>query len=238
MRRSLFLSSGRRAGSPSRLWTAQHDRLRRAYSSQGGALDIEALEKTMRARPAQVTPDILTTTQSRLLDLALSDCLPPAQFPAPRATGTAGPSAAHLAPGNHLVHFPLALSPAGLFPDGTDPYHCPGAPFTRRVWARGTLVFAAPLATAGGPAHCDERILDVAAAGPPGADKIHVTVGRAYRMGADPADACGPGLVEERRTLVFMRPLTPAQAAESLARPRRTLRREPLPGLPSREPHV
>ncbi|KAK4106111.1 hypothetical protein N658DRAFT_563052 [Parathielavia hyrcaniae] len=43
--------------------------------------------------------------------------------------------------GYHLVYFPLKLPPSRLMPDGTDPAHWPGAPFARRMWAGGRVVF-------------------------------------------------------------------------------------------------
>ena len=46
-----------------------------------------------------------------------------------------------LPPGYHLIYYPLQVPPHLLFPDGTDADHCPGTPFTRRMWAGGRIEF-------------------------------------------------------------------------------------------------
>ena len=43
--------------------------------------------------------------------------------------------------GHHLVYFPPPVPDRSLLPDGTDSLHSPGAPFIKRLWGGGSLVF-------------------------------------------------------------------------------------------------
>ncbi|AEO68951.1 uncharacterized protein THITE_2053773 [Thermothielavioides terrestris NRRL 8126] len=164
------------------------------------------------SQPATLIPDILSPTPSHLLTLSLADHVP-ALFPPGRITRPlpsrldTPPADLVLPQGHHLVYFPPQLPPSRLLPDGTDPAHCPGAPFVRRMWAGGELVFRdgwdAALRVDGRRAVCAERVLAERAVlklGPAeGQEKVFVEVERLYGVGR--RDARG----EEVRRLVFMR---------------------------------
>jgi hydroxyacyl-ACP dehydratase HTD2-like protein with hotdog domain len=124
----------------------------------------------MLARPTTAIFDNLTPTPSHLLTITLSDFLPkqcwPADFDAgrPRLPATAGSTAA-LPQGHHLVYFAPQLAGSQLMADGTDPAHSPGKPWSRRLWAGGSLSFAKgweeKLKLDGRRAVCIESIGDV-----------------------------------------------------------------------------
>ncbi|KAK3953662.1 hypothetical protein QBC32DRAFT_387235 [Pseudoneurospora amorphoporcata] len=116
---------------------------------------------TLSSIPPKLIPDTLHPTQSHLLSLALFSHLPSVCLPAgfvsshnnksPSRSSSSSQSIfpwpttqyqAALPPGYHLIHYPLQTPPHLLFPDGTDADHCPGAPFTRRMWAGGRIEFA------------------------------------------------------------------------------------------------
>ncbi|KAK3401155.1 hypothetical protein B0T20DRAFT_451759 [Sordaria brevicollis] len=117
---------------------------------------------TLSAIPPKLIPDTLHPTQSHLLSVALSSylpsiCLPPGfnlnlnspnshqkSSPFPWPTKSSYQEEAALPPGYHLAYYPLQTAPHLLFPDGTDADHCPGAPFTRRMWAGGRIEFLLP----------------------------------------------------------------------------------------------
>ncbi|KAI1492132.1 hypothetical protein F5X96DRAFT_425138 [Biscogniauxia mediterranea] len=126
-----------------------------------------------------------------------------------------GVASYRLPPGHHLVYFPLQLPGSSLCPDGTDPFPSPGAPWTRRLWAGGSLshLDGDMLVLGGGPAVCAERVESVSVRGVPGAEKVFVELLREYYdedsfvRRLRPAGARNP--IVERRTLVFMRPWKP-----------------------------
>ncbi|CCC12282.1 hypothetical protein SMACR_05354 [Sordaria macrospora] len=136
----------------------------RAYSSSSGAEKgtpqpppfnpetyLHQATKTLSNIPPKLIPDTLHPTQSHLLSLALSSHLPSICLPAGFSFFTSSsssspfpwpqPEQAALLPGYHLAYYPLQTPPQLLFPDGTDADHCPGAPFTRRMWAGGRIEF-------------------------------------------------------------------------------------------------
>ncbi|KAI0443390.1 HotDog domain-containing protein [Xylaria telfairii] len=113
----------------------------------------------------------MSTTNSLCLHTALSQLLPgPLQWVPHK----------ELAPGHHLVYFPLNRSGLHLCPDGSDPYHSPHTSFTRRMWAGGSIEKFSQLTLDGRVAFCLERIVDADVRGPAGAEKIFVTVLREY----------------------------------------------------------
>ncbi|KAK7908687.1 HotDog domain-containing protein [Apiospora marii] len=152
-------------------------------------LDIERLRAEMLSRPEQLTYDALTNIPSYLFDLSLSEYLDGDST----GNGTPQPQPPPLP---HLRRppprpppppLPPALPPSRLCPDGTDPYHSPGLPFERRMWAGGSIEFPGLLRQNGTPAVCAERIQDVQVRGPAGDEKVFVEVlrryGRASRQG-------------------------------------------------------
>ncbi|KAI5863093.1 HotDog domain-containing protein [Durotheca rogersii] len=220
-------------------------RCRRGASSSASArdappaVDVDALRAEMLARPPQLSWDVLSPTHSALLDVALADFLPASCRTAGYAAGAgiAGAAAAAAAepralpPAHHLVYFPLQKTAAELLADGTDPFHSPGAPFARRMWAGGSVEFldvAGPRGREPGfrldsrAAVCRERIVGVAAKGPPGREKVFVDVLREYMCAPDferaPGDAPAPRGIREHRGLVFLRGVTADEARDDLAR--------------------
>ncbi|KAI0128387.1 HotDog domain-containing protein [Xylariales sp. AK1849] len=191
----------------------------RVYSSSASStsspVDINALRDSMLARPEQLHYDVLSPMPSQLLNIALSDYLPASALPSPLyqhppwtppPTSSKAPSRHTLPEAYHLVHFPLQLPPSGLCPDGTDPYHLPAAPFERRMWAGGSMLFNTPFRMDKKHVLCRERIEDVQVKGKPGEEKIFVHVLRRY--GVDGFEVGGVDeYVTERRTLVFMPPV-------------------------------
>ncbi|KAK8026522.1 hypothetical protein PG991_003578, partial [Apiospora marii] len=190
-------------------------------------LDIDRLRAEMLSRPEQLTYDALSNIPSYLFDLSLSEYLDgdgngngsstrtkPRSYnyhPQPQNPNHHPfPTYDVLPQGHHLLHFPPALPPSRLCPDGTDPYHSPGLPFERRMWAGGSIEFPGQLRQNGTPAVCAERIQDVQVRGPPGDEKVFVEVlrryGRASRQSEQgPFELCQSEAVREVRTLVFMR---------------------------------
>ena len=172
---------------------------------------LTAARRKLASQPPTLIPDHLSPTHSHLLTLSLADHVP-ALFPPPPSSSSSSsppspPQAPALPQGHHLVYFPLQLPPSRLMPDGTDPGHCPGAPFVRRMWAGGEVVFRegweAALRLDGRSVSCVERVgqpvLKEGRAGEVGGEKVFVEVTREYGVEGE-----GP-VVEEVRRLVFMR---------------------------------
>ncbi|KAI1500575.1 hypothetical protein F5X99DRAFT_409945 [Biscogniauxia marginata] len=244
-------------------------RLLRSYgtnASPQGALDIDAIRADMLSRPVQLTWDVLRPTNSYLLNVALADFLPPSCQPphfrlgcgsspsvarddgavADWFAGRGPPGSYTLPPAHHLVYFPLQLPTSGLCPDGTDPLHSPGGPWTRRMWAGGSIAHmdAGALALDAGPAVCVERVEHVSARGNPGSEKIFVEVLREYlgeaafarrwdsherRLRSVSEDEVPGGehhghALTERRTLVFLRERTTETEGQQGGRNSRVVR--------------
>ncbi|KAL1838018.1 hypothetical protein VTJ49DRAFT_3141 [Mycothermus thermophilus] len=113
----------------------------------------DAISKFKDQKPTLIY-DTLTPTNSHLLTLSLADHVPslfpsyqpgsPIPYPVKNCKPVHPVAEGFpllLPQGHHLVYFPLQLPPSQLMPDGTDPAHCPGEPFVRRVWAGGSVVF-------------------------------------------------------------------------------------------------
>lgn len=80
---------------------------------------------------------------------------------------------------HHLVYFPPDLPLSSLHHDGTDPLHSPGPPFTRRMWAGGTIDYSASwLGLNDASAFCLERITDLTIRGQEGQEKAVVRIER------------------------------------------------------------
>lgn len=166
------------------------------YSSIRRYSDLSSVSNELLSRPINITYDYLSPTPSHLLNVALCDFLPSSCYPKYFTTSNASlpaissytteprPHALHQ--GHHLVYFPPAIPHHGLLPDGTDTLHSPAAPtpFTRRLWAGGSLSFN-PASTSrfhldGARAACVEKIKDVTIRGKEGDEKIFVHIERRY----------------------------------------------------------
>ncbi|KAF5633052.1 mesaconyl-C4 hydratase [Fusarium sp. NRRL 52700] len=137
---------------------------------------------------------------SHLLTTTIDDLL----YPSPSESKISSPPRA-LPQGHHLVYFPIQLPPSRLIPDGADPDHSPGPPYTRRVWAGGEVIFRGEeMKLDARPAICKEKIEDVTLRGKEGEEKVFVNVWRKYGTGHE-IEGRTEWDIEERRTLVFMR---------------------------------
>ncbi len=205
------------------------------YSSMPSShVDFDAIQAEMLSRPPKYVWDAMSPTNSHLLNIALADFIPPdcqpAHFinagvihPAGRPYDQIGllnkqyaSDQQRLPEGHHLVYFPPQIRTSDLLPDGTDPFHSPGSPFVRRMWAGGSIEFGSGLRLDSSPALCIESIEQVSVKGPAGEEKIFVDVLRRYMdevqfrqndevLGKDDARASeNRGGPIERRTIVFM----------------------------------
>lgn len=163
-------------------------RSRRTISTAPGS--FANLRYELLSRPPKCYYDYLTPTNSHLLSVTLADQLLPSPqdyhqtspapgrpYPPPASSdidhwtlpkvhrgGGALPSPP-LPQGHHLVYFPPTHPSSALLADGTDADHWPGPPFSRRLWAGGSLSFAegwdANLLLDKRRAACVERVEDV-----------------------------------------------------------------------------
>ncbi|KXJ94707.1 hypothetical protein Micbo1qcDRAFT_159969, partial [Microdochium bolleyi] len=148
---------------------------------------ILAQDKLSRQGPRHIY-DVTSPTPSYLLNVTLDGLLPSeAQSPEYNINNTNHPLSPMsrmpltMPQGHHLVYFPTPIQPALLEPDGTDPYHSPGGPFTRRVWASGSIDFSRDkLELDSSPAVCVETIEKVEAKGGGDETKILVHILRRY----------------------------------------------------------
>ncbi|PYH40669.1 uncharacterized protein BP01DRAFT_419281 [Aspergillus saccharolyticus JOP 1030-1] len=211
----------------------------RQYSSLS-----ERLHQKLTAQSLPLTFDYIYPQQSFLLDRTLTDILPQLSGVSTDLPSITNPS--RLPPGHHLVYFPPQVSLSRILPDGTDCLHFPGYPFTRRLWAGGSVRFPATrdLLLDGRRAVCIETIRDVLATGPAGKEKVTVKVERRIgtvregehhsqiraRIWKDEEADLGHSSVIEHRNLVFMRDKTPEQLTGDRAnfrRPSRTIKCAP-----------
>ncbi|PYI26816.1 hypothetical protein BP00DRAFT_354964 [Aspergillus indologenus CBS 114.80] len=201
----------------------------------------ERLHRKLTAHLLPLTFDYIYPQQSFLLDRTLVDLLPPSGAPSEAFPSIISPS--RLPPGHHLVYFPPQVSLSQLLPDGTDFLHSPGYPFTRRLWAGGSVRFAATgsLLLDGGRAVCIETIRDVLVRGQTGEEKVIVRIERrigTVREGENPSQIrdriwkveeadLGHSSIIEHRHLIFMRDRTPEQLTDdraNLKKPPRTIK--------------
>ena len=111
----------------------------------------------------------------------------------------------------------------------------PGGLFTRRMWAGGEIKFARRKTFDNLPFHCVERINDVQVKGEEENQKIFVEIKRAIfpgeRAGASRNEAGGwtGGLLQETRTLVFMRSDRPRAPGDASNTPDKVLKPEQSP---------
>ncbi|KAJ4264945.1 hypothetical protein NW762_005188 [Fusarium torreyae] len=154
----------------------------------------------LKAHPPKIIPDYLAPMPSHLLTTTINDLL----YPSPSTSTISSPPRV-LPQGHHLVYFPIQLPPSRLVPDGADPDHSPGPPYTRRVWAGGEVSFRGDeMKLDARPAVCREKIEDVSLRGKEGEEKVFVDVWRRYGTGHE-VEGREEWDIEERRTLVFMR---------------------------------
>ncbi|KAK2604571.1 hypothetical protein N8I77_007488 [Diaporthe amygdali] len=144
----------------------RHNHPRRTITTAPGT--FANIRYELLARPPKCYYDYLTPTNSHLLSVTLADQLAPLQarrpYPPPTSSDLdhwtlpkvhhrGGDAAAQPLPqGHHLVYFPPTHPSSALLADGTDADHWPGPPFTRRLWAGGSVSFA--------PHWADQLLLD------------------------------------------------------------------------------
>ena len=165
----------------------------------------QSLQKDLTSRPPNIIFDYLSPTPSHLLNVSLADFLPepcyPTDFsksdmdlPFARLESLHEFDRALLPQGHHLVYFSPQVPSSELLPDGTDPLQSPGAPFVRRMWAGGSLVFNPSrkrhLQLDTTRATCIEKIADVSVKGTEGDEKVFVSIER--RIGLAGHKYCDP----------------------------------------------
>jgi hypothetical protein len=112
----------------------------RLYSSTVSPPNIEALDRWIATKKSLLLHDALVP--NHLADLYVT---------LPTRDGTKGEpfphpsSGAKLGYGHHLVFFHPRNPESVLRSDGTDADFCPPEPFTRRMWAGGSMKWSAPL---------------------------------------------------------------------------------------------
>ena len=185
---------------PRRCHLLHHHRpLSPRYSSE-----FSHLREEMTTRLTPYKQDYITPTQVRSLRLTLADFLPISNKARYKLV-----SQRYLNPTHHLVYFPSVLNASLLLPDGTESWLSPGAPFTRKMWAGGSMTFLQDIPVNGDPFHCTETISDVQVKGKEGEEKIYVRVERRIFPGKYPGELQGQKIarlhLSEQRTLVFMR---------------------------------
>lgn len=188
---------------------------RRAFSSPSlpATPSLSAAVAAIKAYPPRIIPDYLSPTPSHLLTTTIDDLLPASASSLAGTSSSSSPTITSpprpLPPGHHLVYFPIQLPPSLLVPDGADPRHAPGEPFSRRVWAGGEVVFADGagdrLRLDCRAVVCEETVEDVVVRGKGKSEKVFVDVWRRYGLAGGEGEHRKEWEVEERRTLVFMK---------------------------------
>ncbi|KAI0435116.1 hypothetical protein F5Y09DRAFT_293729 [Xylaria sp. FL1042] len=231
-----------------------------ASPPDAASVDIDAIRDEMLARRPHLHYDMMHPTPSLLLHNALRGFLPDECIDKQAVFKEDvyqdwfrehPKMARHLNAGAHFVYFPLQLPSPQLCPDGTDPFHSlHDTPFTRRMWAGGSIENVGRLCMDRRPAVCVERIVDVKARGPAGAEKIFVEVLREYvsernfktrwdsesetlKPPTDPTARPTSGRdariftavgITERRTLVFMREPSDEEKKMNLVKEQRIIK--------------
>ncbi|KAM3081005.1 prephenate dehydratase [Clarireedia jacksonii] len=237
--------------------------LKRSFSSSkqnvGSSLQSELFDK-LTTRPPNIIYDYLSPRPSRLLSISLADFIPatcyPANFsstkvPSPYAQASNDPS--RLPQSHHLVYLNPQVPSSELLPDGTDRLHSPGTPFTRRMWAGGSVTFNNlenhQLLLNNTRAVCIERIVDVTVKGAAGDESVFVNIERRIgpvdggnstplddsddpaidqqllsRYITDDVDYVGQAALVESRNIVFMREKDKATTEKDRMRPSKVIR--------------
>lgn len=198
------------------------------------AATFASLKSELLARPPRIYRDSLSSRHLEQLKISL----PPLGLSQKTQTGPyclVSPCNASILPqGHHLAFFNSRHPVESLLPDGTDADHSPGAPFTRRVWAGGSVAFAqgwkSRLLLGDDVWVCREVITDVrlkrALSGVESTvesalcsdDKIFVDIERLHSLDGVANEPC----IIERRTLCFMAPKTPGDLKRGLEQPSNT----------------
>ena len=186
--------------------------------------------ESLRHRALPSITDWISPQPSHLLSL----CLAPYLRTSPsNATNRSSPRrSGELPPGHHLVYFPPQLPEELLLPDGSDSEQHPGPPWTRRLWAGGSVVFDdhEPLQLHD-EAVLRERVESVQAkpesgGGGGGGDRLFVCFRREiFRVSAAEGKPAAKPAITERRCLAFLPPLPPhhqqqQQQQQRLLRPK------------------
>ena len=109
--------------------------IRRLYTS-GASSSTSAIAQSLLQRQLPSIRDWISPQPSHLLKLALAPYLNThVQRDEPTTSG-------ELPPGHHLVYFPPQLPEHLLLADGSDAEQSPGGPWTRRMWAGGSIDFS------------------------------------------------------------------------------------------------
>lgn len=176
---------------------------------------LSRLREELIARNLPIITDYMTPMPARLLKTTLLDFIPYSESQVPTSN--------KLSVGHHLVYFPSQTRLSSLYPDGTDPLHSPGPPFTRRMWAGGSMRFLKPLRSDSSAFHVSEKIMDVHFRGKDDEQKVFVTIERTIRRGnkSDDLTVDSEPHVLETRDLVFMHEKpqpAPTQSEQSSAK--------------------
>lgn len=236
--------------------------------THNGALDdlsdpafFHARKAEMLRSPPLLAWDVMSPTNSNLLDILLSDFIPSACQPwqahtrGRPASSRPDLSCRNLPLGHHLVYFPLQKPTSALMKDGTDPFPCPGHPFVQRLWAGGNIDFSRgpdEVRLDCTPAVCIETIEDVRfqqAVGKKGG-VVLVDVQRLYMTEASYKASIGPQIesqpdaafpqapldisgtgIRETRTLAFLQQPDADQVARATDAAPGT--NSDLPGMPA-----
>ncbi|KAF2766692.1 hypothetical protein EJ03DRAFT_344956 [Teratosphaeria nubilosa] len=123
--------------------------------------------------------DDLTPNPSHRLTLTLADFLPSTTTRTPTLLPPSSPKTPLPIP-HHLLYFEPTKPSSAMLPDGTNPDQSPGAPFVRRMWAGGRVLYNAahPLTLDGGRGVCAEFIRSVTGKGKEGEEKLFVGIER------------------------------------------------------------
>ena len=163
--------------------------------------DFSHLHEEMLLREPLHVTDFILPPKSRTLSLTLQDFLPKPNKRSDETTSSLPLRFAH-----HLVYFPFLQTTSKLLPDGTETWHSPGPPFTRRMWVGGDMVFQRSIAVDGlHPFHCIASIKDVQVRGNEGQEKVFVKVQHAMYPNRPSEHQSSDWSVMENRTLIFMR---------------------------------
>lgn len=195
------------------------------------AATFASIKSELLARPPRIYRDSFSSRHLEQLKISL----PPLGLSQKAQTGPycllSRGNTSILPQGHHLAFFNSRHPVESLLPDGTDSDHSPGPPFTRRVWAGGSVAFSqgwnSRLLLGDEGWICRESITNVRLKGalsgnetsvenaPSLDDKIFVDIERLYSPDGLPNDPS----ITERRTLCFMAPKTPEDLKRGLEQP-------------------